>query len=205
MTVNRTAGVLTLTFLLGACTAGTTTLTGDTTPPPGSVTQTNASTSTTPDAVPTVTTVPGGPTLSVYVKTDAEILPAPPGGHVGKYRDSKSLCDAVLARPIKGFTPSHMGLVGTSETIAISCILTDDHNHHVIVGVWRGDQVSGPRLFDDSLKGNTPVSGVGDKAALSVEAGTVLEVLKDTDNYHVDAEVDGDVVAVEKEIALAVV
>ena len=201
MMVNRAAGVLALAFLLASCTGST----GGTTPPAGTTEQTNTSTSATPDAVPTVTTVPGGPTLSVYVKTDAEVLPAPPEGHVGKYRDSKSLCDAVLARPIKGFTPTHMALIGTSETIAISCVLTDDHEHHVIVGVWRGDQVSGPRLFDDSLKGNTPVSGIGDKALLSVEAGTVLEVLKDTDNYHVDVEVDGDVVAIEKELALAVV
>ncbi|MFD1048005.1 hypothetical protein ACFQ1S_21925 [Kibdelosporangium lantanae] len=195
MTVNRTAGVLSLVLLLAGCTGGTAP-TGVTTTPAETTAQTSTPTST----IPTVTTVPGGPTLNVYVTTG---VPAPPDVVVGKYRDGKSLCDVVLTRPIKGFTPTRMALIGSPETIGISCILTDDDHHHVGVGIWRGDRVSASEVFAKSAEGNTPVSGIGDKAALTVDP--ILEVLKDTDYYQVDAEVEGDVVAIEKEIALAVV
>lgn len=210
MAARPAASVLALvaTLALAGCTAGTAT-------PTGNAGQTSAP----PAPIPTVTTVPGGPTLQVSVATFApETDPRNPPREKAvdaKYHNSRSLCDAVLTRPVAGFTPTHLEMVGNPGEANLTCRVTDDHKRHVTVVLV----TSGPRsalTFDRMTHGGEAVSGIGDRAILIRDSGVQLGVLKGDTFYIVVANLGGDepgttsppddrLIAVEKDLALAVV
>jgi hypothetical protein len=91
----------------------------------------------------------------------------------------------------------------------------DDHKRHVTVSL----ATSGPRsalTFDQMTRGGEAVSGIGDRAILTHEYRPQLGVLKGDTFYVVAANLGGDepgttsppddqLIAVEKDLALAVV
>lgn len=68
-----------------------------------------------------------------------------------------------------------------------------------------GDGPTASAMFDQPARGGSPVDGIGDRASLSSLHHPVLSVLRGTNYYMIAAHVDGDDVAIDKEIALAVV
>jgi len=169
MTVNRTAGVLALAFLLAGC-----------------------------------TTTPAPPSLAVTVISGAELPPFPDAAGA-KYHNSRSLCDAVAAQPVKGFTPTKMSVGPGSDTSSLLCIVSDDSDHDILVSATVGDAPTASTGFEHSALGGSPVSGIGDRAYQTSSDHPLLYVLREANYYVVATHVYGDNVAIEKEIALAVV
>jgi hypothetical protein len=143
------------------------------------------------------------PPIAVSVMEGADIPPFPDATGA-KYHNSRSLCDAVAAHPVKGFAPTKMSVSPGADSSVLMCILSDDGNHDMTVNATVGDGPTASFEFDHDTLGGSPVSGIGDKAMLSADGG-ILTVLKGTNLYTVSARVDGDHVAIENEIALAVV
>ncbi|MFD1048004.1 hypothetical protein ACFQ1S_21920, partial [Kibdelosporangium lantanae] len=162
MTVNRAMGVLALALLLASCSSGTSTSAGNV----GQTSSPPTPTSTAPATIPTATTLPGGPTLQVSVATFAQETDPrnPPRVKAvdAKYHDSRSLCDAMLTRPVAGFTPTHLDMIGNPGEVNLTCRIMDDHKRHVTVAMVANGRGSA-LTFDQMTHGGVPVGGIGDR------------------------------------------